>query len=98
MTVERFSKEAFEKVLPADKKSKKPMWKADGLVQGEYQYSMDAPNNLVIKIRSSVLEDGRAAAANQNSIRVWVVTKEGKPFIPFNSLKDVYNFIRRIDR
>jgi 2-hydroxy-3-keto-5-methylthiopentenyl-1-phosphate phosphatase len=26
------------------------------------------------------------------------LTKEGKPFIPFNSLKDVYDFMRRIDR
>jgi 2,3-diketo-5-methylthio-1-phosphopentane phosphatase len=24
------------------------------------------------------------------------LTKEGKPFIPFNSLKDVYNFMRRV--
>lgn len=77
--VDEFGVKTFERALPVDKKTKKPLWKSVGIKDGEYTYHMDAPQGLVIQIRSSIRGDGISATTGKDSIRIWLTTAAGMP-------------------
>lgn len=79
MTIERFTKREFEQALPVDEKTGDPLWQYIGFEKGEHVYKMQIKNGSVkrvaILIRSSVKADGYAAETDQDSIRLWLVSK-----------------------
>jgi hypothetical protein len=77
--IKKFDKYVFEAALPKDKTTGLPLWLSKGLVDGEYSYSMGAPQGLLIQIRSSVRSNGLAAETGKDSIRVWLSDRLGNP-------------------
>lgn len=78
MTIERFTKQQFEDVLPTYDGGKK-LWESVGMMQGEFCYQIRVADSIFIHIRSSVDNSGYAADTGQDSIRCWLVNGDGKP-------------------
>lgn len=72
MPVETFTKETFEASLPKDKNTEAALWIMEGLVDGEYVYSIHVSDYCAIKIRSSVRQNGLSGASGKDSIRMWL--------------------------
>jgi hypothetical protein len=81
MSVEIFSKEDFEEALTTPKQREQGIaWKCQGLVDGEWCYTMRTGNDhVLIFIRSSVKQDNRSADTGDDSIRCWLVDNDLKP-------------------
>lgn len=83
MPVELFNKETFEKALPNKKDGSGPAWLYGGFDKGEHTYLLplgekgDLPAQILI--RSSIDSTGWSRATGEDSIRVMVVDKYGKP-------------------
>jgi hypothetical protein len=77
--IERFTRDEFEAALPTHKETGDALWRGHGLENGEYTYSIKVRDGVFIKIRSSIREDGRAAATGKDSIRAWLEDTHGKP-------------------
>lgn len=71
MSIEHFSKEQFENALPVGH------WEYTGLIQGEHTYSIKITDDIFISIRSSVDSSGYSADTGEDSIRAWLITKNG---------------------
>ncbi len=71
-----FSKSQFESALP---NTDKFQWKYEGFIQNEHCYSIPADPNGKSKvfIRSSIGSNGFAALTGEDSIRVFLVDKDG---------------------
>lgn len=67
MTIERFSKTEFEAVLTGYD------FTCDGLVSGEYTYTINVTPKVKMVLRSSVDSSGYAAATGEDSIRLSLV-------------------------
>lgn len=78
MTVDIFTKEVFESTLPVHKLTGKPLWSYAGVIDGEHTYNMPVREGVSIMIRSSVRINGQSAGSGEDSIRIWLVGKEGK--------------------
>lgn len=74
MSVDIFSKEQFEAALPTQAR-----WEHVGLMGGEHTYLMTINADIFIMIRSSVGHNGWSADTGEDSIRAWLVDKDGKP-------------------
>ena len=77
MAVEQFTKAEFEDALPKHRDSGRPLWIHTGLVQGEHEYCVhvtdgDTSTNKLIRIRSSIGENGVSANSGKDSIRLWI--------------------------
>src|SRR3990172_8332986 len=72
MSIEIFSKQKFESVLPHK-------WGCLGLIDGEYYYLMPINQDIFIMIRSSIDSSGYCAEAGRDSIRAWLVDKDYQP-------------------
>jgi len=68
MTI-RFNKSEFERALPVDTITKKPLWTAVGFVKGEEVYEIKVTQNVFVEIRSSIGESGFAKSEGEDSIR-----------------------------
>lgn len=84
MAVESFSKAEFEVALPMKRDGSGPAWVYGGLSLGEHVYflplgSAEKPLPAQILIRSSVDQTGWSRATGEDSIRVYVVDRNGKP-------------------
>jgi len=80
MPVDTFTREQFEAALPRNKQTQAQLWKADGLVDGEYEYTVRISEHVVIKIRSSVKYNGVSGECGKDSIRLWLADPTtGKP-------------------
>lgn len=73
MAVEIFSREQFEQALPVG------YWAYSGLVNNEHTYSIQITPDIFITIRSSVDSSGYSADTGEDSIRAWLVDKDGQP-------------------
>ena len=73
MAVEIFSKKEFEAALPAG------FWVYSGFIDGEHTYSIEITADIFITIRSSIGSSGFSAKTGEDSIRAWLVGKDGKP-------------------
>ena len=73
MSIEIFSKRQFENVLPVG------YWTYSGLIDNEHCYSIQITEDIFIYIRSSVDGSGYSAETGQDSIRAWLVDKDGMP-------------------
>lgn len=78
MPTERFTRQEFEEALHAARE-----WKnvtPQGLKQGEYSYALDfgSPHTL-LELRSSIDATGIARDTGDDSIRAWMISKDGKP-------------------
>ncbi len=75
--IDVFSKAKFESSLP---NTDKFQWKYEGFIQNEHCYSINADPNGKSKvfIRSSIGVNGYAAETGEDSIRVFLVDKNGK--------------------
>lgn len=64
--------------LPTSKTTGQPLWKALGLVDGEYCYAIriDAVSQIIV--RSSIGRDGISAPTGKDSIRCFLVDNAGK--------------------
>lgn len=82
MPVEIFSRDQFEQALPCHCKTNEKLWQANGLIDGEFCYTVTPFPNIPygITVRSSVKANGYSADTGQDSIRAWIVTENGKPF------------------
>lgn len=75
--VEIFTKSYFESVLPVHKITGKPIWQCEGLMDGEYCYSIiidkeTHKNKFIgIVIRSSIGIDGKSKSTGKDSIRLF---------------------------
>lgn len=76
---EVFTLEEFKKALPVNKNTGEPLAKSLGFRDGEEVFEMVIDDYSAISIRSSIKGDGKAAATGKDSIRAWLVTREGKP-------------------
>lgn len=80
MAIERFTKAEFEtKALPVNKFNKEQMWVCNGLISGEYSYSIKIDSHTGIEVRSSIDSSGIAAALGKDSIRAWLIDSKGAP-------------------
>lgn len=79
MAVDIFTKAQFESALPVHKQTGEPLWRCDGLRDGEYEYLMPIDSLSAILIRSSIHSDGFSAESGEDSIRAWLVNNEDKP-------------------
>lgn len=82
--VEIFDKATFEKALPMKKDNSGPAWVCGGLEMGEYVYYIplgtpDKPLPAQVIVRSSVDKTGWSRATGEDSIRIYVVDREGRP-------------------
>lgn len=73
MSVEIFSKSDFEKALPEGH------WAYSGLINNEHTYLIRITDDIFITIRSSVDGSGYSADTGEDSIRAWLVDKNGSP-------------------
>ncbi|MCK9602052.1 MAG: UvrD-helicase domain-containing protein, partial [Sphaerochaeta sp.] len=70
MAVDIFTKEQFEAALPVHKQTGVPLWRHEGVVQGEHVYVLPVTNtNKRIVVRSSVPANGTSRPAGEDSIR-----------------------------
>ncbi len=76
--IDYFTKEQFEGALPRHKETKQILWKSEGLVQGEYCYSVKIDDKSKILIRSSIGPSGKSADIGEDSIRTFLVDNENK--------------------
>lgn len=91
MSVEQFTIDQFESALPATYRDNPECpWRFAGLEYGERVYYLRIrPNSQIyIKLRSSIRQDGRDAAAGRDSIRAWLVDAKGE-FISYNVVRYV---------
>jgi hypothetical protein len=65
--------------LPTSKTTGQPLWKALGLVDGEYCYSVKIDDVSEIVVRSSIGRDGISAPTGKDSIRCFLVDNAGEP-------------------
>lgn len=80
-SIDVFDREYFESCLPRRKSSDAPLW-LRSFQDGEYVYrvSMDDPNKVAIHVSSTVnTETGLSDDTGENSIKLWLVTKQGYP-------------------
>lgn len=73
MSVEIFSRQQFEDALPEGH------WSYSGLVNNEHTYLIRITDDIFITIRSSVDGSGWSADTGEDSIRAWLVDKNGSP-------------------
>lgn len=69
--IDRFDRQTFEDALPKLPDGTK-LWVHVGMVGREHCYTIQVKPGILIHIRSSVLQDGFAAAAAKDSIRAWL--------------------------
>jgi len=67
--IDKFTREDFENALPINSISGEKLWSEQGLVGGEYTYSIAVDDDVSIEVRSSVQESGVSADSGQDSIR-----------------------------
>jgi hypothetical protein len=79
MAIDRFTKAEFEAVLPVSRVSGDVMWACLGVIDGEYVYIVPVKKGVLIRIRSSVSENGLARASSEDSIRIWITDVAGHP-------------------
>lgn len=77
--IDTFTPDEFEAALPVHKETKQPLWKSEGLIDGEYAYSLSINSDIIIQIRSSIHPNGYSAEVGKDSIRVWLADKDGQP-------------------
>lgn len=79
--IDRYSRETFENQLPKNTRTQEPLWTCDGLVSGEYVYTLNFGSRCgdVIKIRSSIRSNDLAAPSGEDSIRIWIEMPSGSP-------------------
>lgn len=73
MSVEIFSRQQFEQALPEGH------WSYSGLVNNEHTYLIRITDDIFITIRSSVDGSDWSADTGEDSIRAWLVDKNGSP-------------------
>lgn len=81
MTVEIFTKDEFEDVLSDIAQKLEVPLSRDGLVSGEYEYhfvvkTFKNDHKILVKVRSSIGQNGESAAGGQDSIRVWLTVDD----------------------
>jgi len=82
--IDIFDQTTFEKALPVRKDGTGPAWVYGGFDKGEHTYliplgSAEKPLPAQILVRSSVDQTGWSRATGEDSIRVYVVDKQGRP-------------------
>lgn len=76
--IDRFDRSRFQAALPS--LAGQPLWQRLGIVAGEYCYIIPVHPGVLIYIRSSIRDDGLAAASSKDSIRLWLAADaNGKP-------------------
>ena len=76
--IDTFTKEQFEAALPRSLTTGAILWKSEGLIQGEWCYSIRIDDKTKVLIRSSVKEGGESAEIGEDSIRTFLVTTDNK--------------------
>ena len=79
MATEVFPLSKFEAALPHHKVTGEALCVGLGLVDGEYAYVLRVSDHVNIEIRSSVGANGYAHSTGEDSIRSWLVDREGRP-------------------
>lgn len=81
------TKQEFENALPKHRSTGDPLWEYVGFIQDEHVYYVPLPRdkNTGVMIRSSIGQDGQNADVGENSIRAWLVEKDGQNHKPLGS-------------
>lgn len=83
----QFSREEFEAGLPVSNKTGNPLWECLGYVGSElcYYVPLIRSPHTGVYVRSSIDQTGYAAECGEDSIRTWLVQRDGDGFRPLGT-------------